>query len=132
MFTAINMPPKKQSIPDTRPSFMISFDPTHAYNEVDELTRNQRRKYNRHMRLVRTEPEAAATKTQTYEEVVQTGNDEEGDDSDEKGGKISSEGAEERGGNDSEMDLDRPESPELQTVSSGWRKYQPRYVFDSS
>ena len=93
---------------------MISFDPTHAYTdgEVAELTRNQRRKYNKHMELVRVEQEVVApqTRAEPDEEVLESGND--GNGSDEEVGRSSVEDVEEKG-EDDEMDVDSKEASRI-------------------
>ena len=110
MFVPINMPPKQQSVPDARPSFMISFDPTYVYTdgEVAELTRNQRRKYNRQMGLARVETEVAVPKAPSDKEVLESSNEENGGD---KGGD--EDNSDEGVGGDNGIDLDNKEaSPE--------------------
>ena len=115
------MSPRKKLVPNARPLFMVPFDPAHVYtdSEVEELTRNQKRKYYKHMGLAR-DLDAAVSKTLPTEEVFEErGNEDEVGDPDKDVGGVA-EDVEARGGSEVEM-LDRPEDPEVQ-AASGWRK----------
>ena len=88
------MSTKKQPVSDTRPPFI-----THTYtdDEIVELSKNQRKKYNKHMGLLHA---ASLTASIPMEQAEDIGSDENVEGSDGNGGALDEDGgpSDENGG----------------------------------